>query len=238
MSGKATGDAFDNSPLPGGDGFVVHLAIADAVGELHDWRFWMKRDTLAKKARCSVSTVARTVAALIEAGWLEVISPGGGRGKPTEYRYHVGGKQCLPGMVSAETVSQTVSDFADTVSNEPTHPLTNGRTVSNAPAAREGRRDLLFEALCDECGWDWRNLTKSERGKVNAATKQLREIGVEPGEVASRAGAYRLKYPGAACTPMALAGNWSSLKPVTPVRLAGIPAEYDPRQDPTLRRRR
>lgn len=75
--------------------------------------------------------------------------------------------------------------------------------------ADERKRDLLFEALCEACGADWTQMTKAERGKYNAACKQLREIGAEPEEVIRRAKRYAYEHKDWALTPTALISHWS-----------------------------
>lgn len=77
-------------------------------------------------------------------------------------------------------------------------------------------KDAIFEALCEACGLDWHNLTKDERGRVNAATKQLRDLYGEaeqavPMMIHERASAYRQVYPEMPCTPQAITGNWSTI---------------------------
>ena len=40
-------------------------------------------------------------------------------------------------------------------------------------------RDIIFETLAEVCGYDWKGvLTKDERGRLNKAVKQLKDIGV------------------------------------------------------------
>lgn len=89
MSVQAMSDAWTNSPYTG-DTLLVQLAIADVVNDVYENRCWMLRPELAAKARCDVSTVTRALGRMKQDGYLEVLVAGGGRGKPTEYRYHVG----------------------------------------------------------------------------------------------------------------------------------------------------
>jgi hypothetical protein len=65
---------------------VVHLALADVANDMNDNRLWLKRADLARKARCSERTVTRTLAALVETGYLEALSSTTGRGRTPEYR--------------------------------------------------------------------------------------------------------------------------------------------------------
>ena len=69
--------------------------------------------------------------------------------------------------------------------------------------------DLLFESLASACGLDWKQLTRTERGRLNKAVKELREIGATPEQVRERAAIYRQRCPDYFLTPQALVGNWS-----------------------------
>lgn len=72
--------------------------------------------------------------------------------------------------------------------------------------------DLIFEAICEVCGIDWRNgITKNERGRVNAARKELGDIHAEPATIHAHAAAYRRAYPTMPLTPQALTGNWTTV---------------------------
>jgi hypothetical protein len=74
-----------------------------------------------------------------------------------------------------------------------------------------GGRDVVFEAVCESVGWPVGELTKDARGRVNAATKQLRDLGASPAEIRTRADRYRVKHPGMPVTPQAITGNWAAL---------------------------
>ena len=76
--------------------------------------------------------------------------------------------------------------------------------------------DEAFEAMCAVCGIDWEGaITSDQRGRVNAALKQLRAIYVEdmalPMMIHERAAAWHVVYPAIPLTPQALTGNWSSI---------------------------
>lgn len=86
-------------------------------------------------------------------------------------------------------------------------------------------RDLLFEAVADACGWDWRKLTKVERGKLNGAVGQLRDIGADPSEVPLHAINYRLHMPDCLLTPPALAAHWGLTSHPPATRLNGAQRE-------------
>jgi hypothetical protein len=77
--------------------------------------------------------------------------------------------------------------------------------------------DLIFETICEVSGYDLASLTKDERGRANAATKQIKDIyqDVEPSVVCmmihERVTAYREVYPEMPVTPQAITGNWSTI---------------------------
>jgi hypothetical protein len=79
----------------------------------------------------------------------------------------------------------------------------------------ERARDYSFEALVEVCGHNLAEITTDERGRINAALKQLRENHPDDYLLADliyqRAKFYRDMYEDATLTPQALSGNWSSL---------------------------
>lgn len=73
----------------------------------------------------------------------------------------------------------------------------------------ERPRDELWDALVAELG---EPATKNERGRRNAAVKQLREIATTSEEVRRRCRAYRRMWPDITLTDTALVSNWTTLK--------------------------
>lgn len=73
------------------------------------------------------------------------------------------------------------------------------------------RSDPIFEAVAESCGVDWRNLNDVERGKVNKATKLIKQSGGTVEEIHARARRWPNVFPKAKLTVMGLANNWSSL---------------------------
>jgi hypothetical protein len=92
------------------------------------------------------------------------------------------------------------------LSNEPVL-VTNETTLAATP-----KKDLLFEAVAEACGIRLDALTRSARGQLNAATKELRDIGATPEQVAGKAKAWRKQYEGATLTPTALTKHWAALE--------------------------
>lgn len=97
------------------------------------------------------------------------------------------------------------------ISNEPKR-VTNETTIAASPPEKPAKkRDELFESIAEACGIDIRQLTGSSRGQLNKATKELRDIGANPGDVQAKAKAYRKQYENAVLTPSALVKHWPSL---------------------------
>lgn len=100
------------------------------------------------------------------------------------------------------------------VRSEPS--LNHQNPLAPAPPTRKPRRrDPIFDALVDACGLDPGELTKSARGALNAAVKQLRDVDATPDEIATRGRRYRKQWPDATLTPTALAKNYAQLGTAT-----------------------
>lgn len=79
------------------------------------------------------------------------------------------------------------------------------------------RRDLLFEAVADECRIDLDELTDDGRRNLNGCVKQLRDVAADPIEVRRRSDFYRSGNApgiprGTKLTARALVSHWASLK--------------------------
>lgn len=134
MSSDAIGWVFKHSPFDGPT-FVVHLALGDVANDVHDYELWMSTETLAKKAHVSRSTAVRALRELTEAGFLEVVKPGGATRKPTVYR--------MRGLTETPTsVTQTPTRFRESHELE----VTQGTTQLAASASQS-----LAAADCPRC---------------------------------------------------------------------------------------
>lgn len=88
---------------------------------------------------------------------------------------------------------------------------TLNKAPDDKPSGRRRSPDLIFEALADEWGRDFKNLTRTERQKINDATKQAKDVKATPEDIRIRSARYRLKWPTREYTPHALMGAWTSL---------------------------
>ena len=100
----------------------------------------------------------------------------------------------------------------------------------------ERPRDELWDALVEECGIDPSSITKSMRGSLNGAAKQLRDVGATAPDVHARAERYRRKWPTVSLTPSALAKHWATLAadeaPSSPARDPVVEARIARRRSP------
>ena len=72
----------------------------------------------------------------------------------------------------------------------------------------ERPRDVLWDAFVAELG---EPESRSERGRRNAALKELREIGATPDALRARCKAHRRLWPDCALTATSIAANWTLL---------------------------
>jgi hypothetical protein len=79
----------------------------------------------------------------------------------------------------------------------------------------ERPRDEAWDAMLVVCGIGYGEITADQRGRVNAALKQLRDLYGDvvtlPMMIHERAAAWPVVYPGIPLTPQALTGNWGSI---------------------------
>lgn len=86
MSGDAVGFVWRHCPFEGAT-FLVHLAIADVVNDMHRNQFWMLETELAAKTRLSRRSVTTALSQLSESGWLIRLSGAVAQGRPARYAF-------------------------------------------------------------------------------------------------------------------------------------------------------
>lgn len=94
-----------------------------------------------------------------------------------------------------------------------TKPKTQTGSNSGEPPAAPhevvDKRDIIFEAVVEACGWQLESISPDERGKANKATAHLKGMKATAADFRARAANYRLHYPDLVITPQAVMGNWS-----------------------------
>lgn len=170
------------------------------------WRF--NERNLAREAGVSRDQIRTSLQKLQEAGYVERGWEKGADGTPE----HVTRVYDVP--AGRESIPELVGNAGGRESR-PYQELRESNTKSKRPSSPR-QPDLLFEALVKASGMRLDGLTRTERGRVNAAAKQLREVGATPEQVWGAASKYMLKFPGAAITANAIAAHWSSIAPAPP----------------------
>ena len=171
------------------------------------------RSRLAKRMGCSRSSVDRALEELIDMGAV------------SKQRRYADGRWTS----SLYTVYRTgprrthATSPTDATTPSPTHATTSshGRRKELdqelhqrellAAAPRERKPDPLWDTMLSVCGIDPPTLTRTARGQVNKALKELREIGATPSDLEAKAAAYRKTWPGMSLTPTALVKHWAQL---------------------------
>ena len=96
------------------------------------------------------------------------------------------------------------------LSNEPVLVTNENNLADKPPESSTKKKDNLFEVIAEACGISLTGMTRSARGQLNKAAKELREVGATEEQVRHKAKAYRAQYPNATLTPTALIKHWSS----------------------------
>ena len=169
---------------------------------------------LAEQCSMSVRTVQRHLMALEDEGYVrrEARMRGAGRGRTSD-RYYLGDQRdsSAPKRQDDTTKATNQDDQHDTVvvaepeGNRKKEPLADKPQESSTK-----KRDTLFETIAEVCGISLTGMTRSSRGQLNKAVKELREIGTTDEQVRHKAKAYKAQYPNATLTPTALIKHWSS----------------------------
>jgi hypothetical protein len=100
-------------------------------------------------------------------------------------------------------------DGAELPAYKDLHETKDEKNLAAAP--REApTKDDLFETVAQVCGISLDGITRTARGQLNKAVKELREVQATPEQIHHKAKAYRTQYPNATLTPTALTKHWSS----------------------------
>ena len=213
--------------LPLSDKAVRLYAILSKYADNNDGTSYPGRGTLAKLMRCHRTSVDRAVQELIEAGCItKQVRYREGRFTSSLYTVH----RIPPRSADADSRTHATtprSTDATTSSHSRDIELEPQNVEPEELSAAAPKKDELFEAIAQACGIRLDSLTRSARGQLNAACKELRDIGATPEQVAGKAKAYRKQYDGAALTPTALTKHWASLADATEKKRKSIWETYE-----------
>jgi len=183
----------------------------------HEGRKWVFKtyENWSKEIGISEHQVRRAMDRLVERGIVAVSNPSG---RTNHYAINYD-HPVLDGADSPDSYLADLPDDAaglpDDAADLPTYKdlqeTTREKTLAaTPPEATTRKKDRLFEAVAKECGINLSGMTRSARGQLNKAVKELREIDATEEQVAAKAKAYRQQYPNATLTPTALVKHWSS----------------------------
>lgn len=254
MSIQATNWVWENADVDDPRKLLVLLAIADAANR-DGTNAYPGIRTIARYARCSERTAQRCLRDLEAEGHIiitktsrqhapvtysvcglapDTTAPRGDIGVTPEPETH---------FARGDTGVTSENSRGDTgVTNPASAPLIGNKNVEQEPCPPSAseraprQRDEVWEAVLQLCGIPLdAPLTKSERGKYNAAVKELKDVGATPAEISRRVRAYRTTWPGISVTPNGIVANWSTLdatvpreeRPRTPKAWNSIRRHYD-----------
>jgi biotin operon repressor len=183
----------------------------------HSGRKWVYKSYANWSTEIGISEhqVRRAMDRLLERGVVSVSNPSG---RTNHYAINYD-HPLLDGADSPDTYA---ADLPDDVARAPDDAaglpaykeVTETRqenTFAATPKEQSSRpKDQLFETVAEACRIELTNLTRSSRGQLNKAVKELREVGATEDDVTAKAKAYRTQYPNATLTPTALVKHWSS----------------------------
>ena len=206
MSWDAVGHVVAHSRHKGSE-LLVLILLANHAGS-DGWECWPSVRLLAAESRITDRQVRRCLRALESSGEIRSAIGGGPHGSNL---YRIVGQPALD-LASVSGGKDVRGDTHVRKGGTPMSPESEVEPSVNPLRAERARpRDELFEALADVEGADLSALTRSARGKLNAATKQLREVDATADDVRARAAIYRRKHPTWELTAPSLVKFWPSL---------------------------
>ena len=169
---------------------------------------------LAEQCSMSVRTVQRHLITLEDGGYVrrEARMRGAGRGRTSD-RYYLGEQRDSSASQRQDDTTNATNqdDQHDTVGvAEPEENRKKEPLADKPPESVTRKKDNLFETVAEVCGIGLTTLTRTARGQLNKAAKELREIDATDEQVRHKAKAYKAQYPNATLTPTALIKHWSS----------------------------
>lgn len=163
------------------------------------------RATLAKNMNCSKSSIDRVLKELIDINAVTVQSrPPKDNGANQSNLYTL--RTINPVLIDKDIPVSTDKDIPVVLDNDLT--ITN-RTKTNI--TKERKRDLIFEELCNQCGIDWTKAPRGELGKVQRATKELKEVNATVENIKDVANWYKKNWSDIDITPNGISNNFTKI---------------------------
>jgi DNA-binding transcriptional MocR family regulator len=190
---------------------LVLLALADHANG--DGECWPSMKRIADRSDISARHVSRAINELVDLGLVEKANRRrhGGQYRGWDYRLNIQQTPATSGHGRPVTSGHGRPSPADTgVRSEPSENRKEETLADKPPESATRKKDDLFEVIAEACGISLTGMTRTARGQLNKACKELREVQATPDQVKAKAKAYRAQYPNATLTPTALIKHWSS----------------------------
>jgi DNA-binding transcriptional ArsR family regulator len=187
---------------------LVLMALADHANS--DGECWPAMKRIAELSGISARQVSTHITHLEQLGYVTKGARRRHEGQLRGWEYRVNlRKRDTSGSVLPLTSGSVVQVPAEVGFRS--EPPENHQKKPLPTATQPKQKDTIFEAVAEACGWELGSLTRSARGQLNRATKELRDIGATPEQIAGRAKGYRKQYPSMSLTPSALVKHWAAL---------------------------
>jgi DNA-binding transcriptional ArsR family regulator len=190
---------------------LVLLALADHANG--DGECWPSMKRIADRSDISARHVSRAINELVDLGLVEKANRRrhGGQYRGWDYRLLIQQTPAASGHGRPVTSGHGRPSPADTgVRSEPSENRKEEPLADKPPESVTRKTDDLFETVAQVCGISLDGITRTARGQLNKAVKELREVQATPEQIHHKAKAYRTQYPNATLTPTALTKHWSS----------------------------
>ena len=190
---------------------LVLLALADHANS--DGECWPSMKRIAERSDISPRHVSRAINELVDLGLVEKASRRrhGGQYRGWDYRVLVHRTPASSGPPRPVTSGHGRPSPPDTgVRSELSENRKEEPLAERPPQSSTKKKDNIFETVADACGISLTGMTRTARGQLNKATKELREVGATEEQIRHKAKAYKTQYPNATLTPTALIKHWSS----------------------------
>jgi DNA-binding transcriptional MocR family regulator len=190
---------------------LVLLALADHANG--DGECWPSMKRIADRSDISARHVSRAINELVDLGLVEKANRRrhGGQYRGWDYRLNIQQTSATSGHGRPVTSGHGRPSPADAgVRSEPSENRKEEPLADKPPESDTRKKDDLFEVIAEACGISLTGMTRTARGQLNKACKELREVQATPDQVKAKAKAYRAQYPNATLTPTALIKHWSS----------------------------
>lgn len=205
---------------------VVYIKLS-SYADNETLKCWPSHKEIAEGTGMSVSTVQRAIKELQENAALEVNTRRRSDGSYTSSEYVLlridpQSRVTGGGVTSAVRSSHTWGEVQSPVTEqEELYPFNYthltipneldiaSEKISSAKDPPKRPPDLIFEAVCEVCGINPRDLTKTQRGPLNRAVKELKDVKASPQDIFVRAQVFQALWPSIKLTPMALASRWA-----------------------------